>query len=77
MQRCEVHAGKNRIYEDAMSRGFDGWRFCERVCERLPQKVAAELLQLRVFVLGLLQEGEVGVGVLPETQKRGQSFASL
>jgi hypothetical protein len=49
-----VHAGKNRTDEDAMSRGFDSRRFCERAWERVSRKIADKLLQLRVFGLGLL-----------------------
>ena len=37
-----------------MSRGFDGWRFCEQDWERVSRKVAAELPYLRVIGLRLL-----------------------
>jgi hypothetical protein len=72
-----IHARKNRTDEDAVSRGFDSWIFLDRAWEHVPRKDAGALLQLRVFGLGSLQEREAGAGVLPETQERRQSFASL
>src|SRR5205809_774635 len=58
-----------RIAGPAIERNREKWPRYRGVTRRLSRCVVVALLQLRVLRLGLLQDGDVGVGVFPEREK--------
>ena len=58
-----------RIAGPAIERNREKWPRYRGVTRRLSRCVVVALLQLRVLRLGLLQDGDVGVGVFPEGEE--------